>query len=66
MLKIRACFRCKEYVKISENDYRSSIREKAFIHFHAGCPTQVINEREAEALKNEGYSEFILMYGDID
>ncbi len=65
-IKIRACYKCKEYVVIFDANHSSINREKIFLNFHPGHPTQIVRGPEAEALIKKGYSEFKVGYGDLD
>lgn len=57
---------CKEYIRIYEAIHTNIDKEKAFMNFHPGHPTQIVNEKEAAVLIKEGYSEFRISYGDLD
>ena len=65
LVRIRACCKCKEYIRLFDDNPISIDTEKAFLKFHPGHPTTIYSGEEAEALKKE-YSEFKIQYGGLD
>ena len=45
-MKVKLCFKCKQYIPIRENDYINSRDLTVFDKDHAGHPTQIVNEEE--------------------
>jgi len=45
-MRVKLCFKCKQYIHIRENDYRNSMDLLLFDKAHAGHPTQTVNEEE--------------------
>jgi hypothetical protein len=50
-MKVKLCFKCKQYVPIRENDYQNTKEIAAFDKSHAGHPTQIVNEEEVANLE---------------
>lgn len=53
MSRVRACFRCKTFVRINENDPKNLQLLNMFDRMHSGHPLQVVNINEL----NSSYSE---------
>ena len=45
-MRVKLCFKCKQYIPIRENDYKNSIEILVFDKAHAGHPTQIVNQEE--------------------
>jgi hypothetical protein len=45
-VRVKLCFKCKQYVCIRENDFNNSRDLLMFDKAHAGHPTQIVNEEE--------------------
>ena len=45
-MRVKLCFKCKQYIAIRENDFKNSIDITMFDKTHAGHPTQIVNEEE--------------------
>ena len=51
MMKVKLCFKCKQYIPIRENDYKNTQDIIMFDRAHAGHPTQIVNEEEVANLE---------------
>ena len=47
-VRVKLCFKCKQYIKIRENDFNNSRDLLLFDKAHSGHPTQTVNEEEVE------------------
>ncbi len=67
LVKVRACFRCREYVRIFDDNPKSQTTEKIFLNFHPKHPTQIIGDEDTiNFLKEAGYTEFkVQQFGDL-
>jgi hypothetical protein len=45
-IRVKLCFKCKQYIRIRENDYNNARELSVFDKAHAGHPTQTVNEEE--------------------
>ena len=45
-VRVKLCFKCKQYIPIRENDFNYSRDLLMFDKAHAGHPTQIVNEEE--------------------
>ena len=45
-MRVKFCFKCKQYVPIRENDFQNSRDLIMFDKAHAGHPIQIVNEEE--------------------
>ena len=45
-MRVKACFKCKQYIPIRENDFSNKRDLLIFDRAHAGHPTQIVNEEE--------------------
>ena len=45
-MRVKLCFKCKQYIPIRENDFNNSRDLSLFDKAHAGHPTQTVNEEE--------------------
>ena len=45
-VRVKLCFKCKQYIPIRENDFNNSRNLAMFDKAHAGHPTQIVNEEE--------------------
>ena len=45
-MRVKLCFKCKQYIAIRENDFDNSINLLMFDRAHAGHPTQIVNKEE--------------------
>ena len=45
-VRVKLCFKCKQYVVIRENDFNNSRDLLLFDKAHAGHPTQIVNKEE--------------------
>ena len=45
-MRVKLCFKCKQYVPIRENDFENSKEVSLFDKAHAGHPTQIVNKEE--------------------
>ena len=45
-MRVKFCFKCKQYISIIENDFQNIIDISLFDKTHAGHPIQIVNEEE--------------------
>ncbi|MFW9872744.1 MAG: hypothetical protein ACFFG0_06535 [Candidatus Thorarchaeota archaeon] len=45
-MRVKFCFKCKQYIRIRENDFQNSRDIIMFDRAHASHPTQIVNEDE--------------------
>ena len=45
-MRVKLCFKCKQYIAIRENDFTNSRDLQMFDKAHAGHPTQTVNKEE--------------------
>ena len=45
-MRVKLCFKCKQYIPIRENDFKNSMDLLVFDKAHAGHPTQIVNKEE--------------------
>ena len=50
-LRVKLCFKCKQYIAIRENDFNNTRDLLMFDKAHAGHPTQIVNEEEVANLE---------------
>ena len=50
-LRVKLCFKCKQYVPIRENDYNNRKDVLNFDKSHIGHPTQIVNEEEVTSFQ---------------
>ncbi|MHA2287978.1 MAG: hypothetical protein ACXABG_04245 [Promethearchaeota archaeon] len=45
-MRVKLCFKCKQYITIHENNFKNSIDVSLFDKAHSGHPTQIVNKEE--------------------
>ena len=50
-LRVKLCFKCKQYIPVHENDYNNKKDILNFDKSHIGHPTQIVNEEEVADLQ---------------
>ncbi len=45
-MRVKLCFKCKQYIPIRENNFNNSRDLLMFDKAHTGHPTQIVNEEE--------------------
>ena len=50
-LRVKLCFKCKQYVPIHENNFMSQQEVEMFDKVHSGHPTQIVNKDEVANLE---------------
>jgi hypothetical protein len=45
-VRVKICFKCKQYLPIRENDFSNKRDLLIFDRAHAGHPTQIVNKEE--------------------
>lgn len=45
-MRVKLCFKCKQYIPIREYDFKNSVDLQMFDKAHAGHPTQIVNKEE--------------------
>ncbi len=46
LMRVKLCFKCKQYIPIRENNYENRMELVLFDKAHAGHPTQTVNKEE--------------------
>ena len=49
-LRVKVCFKCREFIPILENNYSYKKELKLFDSKHSGHPVQVINKEELKKI----------------
>ena len=49
-LKVKVCFKCREFIPILENNYNYKKEIEMFDSIHSGHPVQVINKDELKKI----------------